>query len=478
MIQRAALTAALGIRLRSVRPFSITPAFLNEEIPWYMKPEASPKLNSPLNTISQIPDLPPNSPPALKPIMQFISEELGMQDLALVDLKSSKASKNEGVSDIGDYMILSTGKSPKHIIKASSQLNFFIKNKYHRLAVTEGILRTGIIARYNRRLQRKGKKAPSYAQNDYGASPNTWVMTDCCDGIVVHFLTKERRTDLNLEELWDENYQNDSFDQSSSNNDDDIFKGIRHFHTTRKLNQAFQMDVLTLENYQNELNKICLNHLAGLNTYKDIINHLDITQMNGLQISVDQIVQCMQTLLQSTSFNKECEQKNSFEIFEFRMNTFDKLISKYKPDISDDDLVSKVMPLTLAMGSQLDHPEFSSPLNLKEKIPESPIMYSPKLNSLQILFKQKTRPGSAERQLLQITLMSIYANGFNWVEFNKIVNDAINCNDMHIIKLATILVSHLGDRSQCENFSEIIHLIPNKNGLKDYIENIAQKIST
>lgn len=461
------VTSKVGTR--QVRLFNGT-KFVQEDgqVPWYLRPEESPTLNSPLNKV-ELPELPHNSPATLQPILEFIGQELGLFDLKVFDLRTSKS--NEGAIDLADYMIIGTGKSPKHIQKASSELNFFIKEKYHKLASTEGILRSGIIAKYNRRLQKKGKKAPAYSQNDFGASPNTWVMTDCkSDGIVVHFLTKERRNDLNLEELWS---PDDVPKQESRNvESDDIFKGIRYFHTSRRT-QFDELD-LTIDNYSTEFNKLCFNHLTNSDETPlfKLHFHLDKMQRSNLQVSLELIKKFMNVIIQSSEFHKGLLTSNSS--FSKRFEKFDNLIKKYQPKLDDTSMID-LMPMIFSMGSQFDHPNFSTPSNLKQQLNE-PLRYSNNLDSLYEQYQHLTKDLPNENQFLNLTMLTIYANGLNWFKFNQILINALNRNDLQVLRMAAILISHLGSPVECLKFKfDYLPLLEGDEELEAHINSIIKK---
>lgn len=454
------------IQLRSLSNTKI----LREEAqtPWYLRPQESPTLNSPLIKV-ELPELPIDSPKTLQPILEFIGHELGMFDLKVFDLKNSKS--NEGAIDLANYMIIGTGKSPKHIQKATSELNFFIKEKYHKLVSTEGILRSGIIAKYYRRLQKKGKKAPSYSQNDFGASPNTWVMTDCkSDGIVVHFLTTERRNDLNLEELWAP--EDTPKAQIKNTESDDIFSGIRYFHSSRVI-KFNEMD-LTFENYSQEFNRLCLNHLTDSDETPlvNLHTHLDKMQRINIQVPIELIQKFMNVIIQSSEFHKGLETATSS--FTKRFEKFDNLVKKYQPILEDDEMI-KLMPMLLSMGSQFDHPNFSTPSNLKQQFHE-PIRYSDNLESIYTQMKHLTKNSPNDEQFLDLSMLTIYANGLNWFKFDEIIINALNRNDLQILRMGTVLMAHLGSPAECLKFKfNYLPLVEGDADLETYINSIIKK---
>lgn len=457
------------------RLFGNSNAVENGSVPWYLRPEESPALNSPLTTV-EIPQLPDNAPGSLLPILEFVGNELGMQNLRIFDLKASNS--NEGAADMASYMVLGTGKSPKHIQKATSELNVFIKHNYKQLVATEGILRAGIVAKYNRRLQKKGKKAPAYAQNDFGASPNTWVMTDCkCDGIVVHFMTKERREDLNLEDLWAP--EEAPVRASKSPLSDDIFKGVRYFSTARVLAQGavFDPTVVTFDNYENHFKTLCQQHLTDSNetSIHHLEMHLNSMQRIGFEVTVPLVDLLTRVVTQSSEFHKGLQTANM--AFHRRFAKLDGFISKYQPQLTDDGML-QLMPTVLAMGSQFDHPNFSTPSNLKQQLGD-PLMYSHNMDALYLEYERITSAYPEQNQFLNITMLTIYANGLNWFKFEQVVQKAIATDDVQVLRVATILMAHLGDPVHCANFrTNYLPLLEETNDIQNHIDNIVRKSYT
>ncbi|GME93878.1 unnamed protein product [[Candida] boidinii] len=85
---------------------SATVTTTTSDLPWYMRPEESPTISSPLRQI-EIPDLPQNSPQTLKQIIEFTANELGIINLQIFDLRNIQKFEN-GSKDIAKFMIIGT----------------------------------------------------------------------------------------------------------------------------------------------------------------------------------------------------------------------------------------------------------------------------------------------------------------------------------------------------------------------------------
>lgn len=474
-----------------ISSFSSSTPYRNDQ-PWYMNPEESPSITSPLKEM-KIPELPPNHPQTLENIVTFLARELGIDDLIIFDMRNKLNDddiENEGAYDISDFMIIGTGKSSKHLQKASSQLDFYIKHNLHKLAVTEGILRTGELAKYNRRLLRRGKTAPNYSKNTYGAEPNTWIMTDTkSDGIIVHMLTKKRREDLNLEYLWSKKSEKSKYTKDNNDTDsDDIFRGIRYFHSSTKVNQTERFNVyeLTPDNYYSYFNRLIRSHLVDskLTPFSSIMEHLDLIYSAGFAINANLLYSYLNAILQSPELNSSFE--SDAKAFVKRNNLFATTLKKYNIQLTTEEIL-KLTPLLIISGSQFDNPSF---LTIK-KIIENPDIkhdeltrYSKTLNDLfRLSNKIMDSTNQSHRDFkrdIDLLLISVYANRLNWVHFNQIIKSAITRNDISILKAALPLVTVCADLQTSVEFNDNVLPFISESGinpeLAPFVERLSHKI--
>lgn len=404
--------------ITNLRRTFTTTNFKRQQIPWYLRPESNPTINSPLNK-EIIPELPNNSPIELKNIVNHLVKELGLKDLNIYNMDENNA--NEGSISLGNFMIIGTGKSQRHLQKASDELKFLLKHEYHLLSHIEGLVNSNALARYHRRLQRKGKAA-NYSKNDYGAMSNSWIMCDCQNGIVVHMLTEDRRKEVNLEELWGDKKKWENSNANFLN--DDIFSGIRHFHSCRIL-KNFNKNLISMDNYSNHFKTLCLTHLVDNNKikFKDLQNHLDLMQSNGLQVDFDLIKIFIETMLKSSEFNNSNSNSNSIKIFEKRFSLINSILTRYNPILTYENF-KILLPLMIISGSELDNNQI---------VKSNLACHSNKVNQLNQLLPM-IKPG--DRLPVEELLIKIYSSSGSWKSVVDVLERSIDRNEIKLVKLA------------------------------------------
>lgn len=204
-----------------------------ESIPWYLRDDSS----SPLVETAKIelPVVPEHAPPTISTFLELISDEYGLEDIHLFDMHAVDPD-NEYHADNqpADFIIICTGKSEKHIYKASNELRTYIKHNFNLIPKIEGMISNSKTPAARRRMLRRARKGPLATDNDYGRAANSWVMCDTdVDNICIHILTKERRDELNLESMWclEEDKEKYMKQEPVVEESDDIFIGIRRLHT-------------------------------------------------------------------------------------------------------------------------------------------------------------------------------------------------------------------------------------------------------
>lgn len=223
-------------------------------VPWYLRQENSP----PVEEIKkvEIPELPESAPGSLSELVHLIAEEYGIVDVEVFDLATLPEDhpKSVDVQSYDKYIILGTGKSEKHLYKAAYELKQYIKHHHDCMPVIEGMVSNSIGKVARRRLAKRVSRGPPATHSTYGIGANTWVSCDTgVDGITIHMLTKERRQEMNLEQLYSDAPDYESNRYTNNIDDDDIFYGIkRGFHTsTRVFNKADQLKVVYDELLEN-----------------------------------------------------------------------------------------------------------------------------------------------------------------------------------------------------------------------------------
>ncbi|CDK27248.1 unnamed protein product [Kuraishia capsulata CBS 1993] len=235
--------------------------------PWYLRSEEP---ESAIISGTEMPEIPQDAPARLVQIVEYIAKQLSMENLLIFDVRSDHRDGYQGSQFVGDFMIIGSGKSAKHLHKATEELNNYVKKDLDTIPSYEGLLKSSDLFTARKRYKRKLKKSPAYALNDYGATANSWVMIDTnVDGIYVHFLTQERREELNLEELWASPEEKHLYQPRANivSDSDDIFSGIRYFHTSTARYQRSDLDILA-ESAEKGDYKLAMEFNSKFNTFE------------------------------------------------------------------------------------------------------------------------------------------------------------------------------------------------------------------
>tara|TARA_R110002003_G_scaffold2756_3_gene24592 strand:+ start:5724 stop:6554 length:831 start_codon:yes stop_codon:yes gene_type:complete len=179
-----------------------------------------------------MPDLPPNPPPLLKTILEYISITAGLDDLQLLDLRHLDPPPALGPKLI---MIIGTARSEKHLHVAADRFARYLRREHNLKANAAGLLGRNEL---KIKLRRKAKRMRMLA-NVGGAVPEGniddgirtgWI---CCTlskieahpedmhmpgdnvqefvgfrdvkpgvNVVVQMFTEEKRAETDLETLW------------------------------------------------------------------------------------------------------------------------------------------------------------------------------------------------------------------------------------------------------------------------------------
>lgn len=200
-------------------------------VPWYLRSDIKSSLLEERKI--ELPLVPPHAPEHVSEFLRLLATDYGMDDILLFDLSvldesHEFRSNNSNV----DFVIISTGKSERHILKASTEFRTHIKHKYLVLPSTEGMVSTAKTPAMRRKLLRRARKGPSSTDNEYGRAANSWVLFHH-ERVDIHIMTSERRTDLNLESLWCRPEDAHLYEQKQTSpvESDHIFSGKRFFHT-------------------------------------------------------------------------------------------------------------------------------------------------------------------------------------------------------------------------------------------------------
>ncbi|GAD91816.1 conserved hypothetical protein [Paecilomyces variotii No. 5] len=198
-------------------------------IPWYLQVETPSTESHPLAHKQQLPPLPENPPPILQDILQHTSVDIGLDDLALFDLRGLDPPPALGGNVI---MIIGTARSVKHLNVSADRLCRWLRSTYKLRPYADGLLGRNELKIKLRRKARRARIASSSGatleQKDDGITTgwicvNAGIVEDSeslresrvrdesFEGfgkiaggtrIIVQMFTEEKRAEINLEGLW------------------------------------------------------------------------------------------------------------------------------------------------------------------------------------------------------------------------------------------------------------------------------------
>ena len=206
-----------------------TPSTTTPPIPWYLKQQSAPR--APV-LAAHIPDLPPNPPPILPALLEYLAITAGLDDLHLLDLRDLDPPPALGPKLI---MLLATARSERHLHVAADRFARWLRREHGLKANAAGLLGRNEL---KIKLRRKAKRMRMLA-NVGGAMPEGniddgirtgWI---CCTlskveahpqdthmpgddvtefvgfrdvkpgvNVVVQMFTEEKREETDLETLW------------------------------------------------------------------------------------------------------------------------------------------------------------------------------------------------------------------------------------------------------------------------------------
>ncbi|KAL9113052.1 MAG: hypothetical protein Q9227_002664 [Pyrenula ochraceoflavens] len=214
---------------------AINPATAIANVPWYLQvqpPIAAPKPAD----VQALPPLPEIPPPILQPILHQLYNEIGLDDLSLLDLRKFDPPPALGASLI---MLLATARSVKHLNHSADRFCRWLRSEYKLSPHADGLLGRNELKLKLRRKARRAKLASSVGRpvdpsSDDGINTG-WICVNVgvVDGgpeyarerderakrlegfttgfgiqedgprIVVQMFTEEKREEVNLEGLYD-----------------------------------------------------------------------------------------------------------------------------------------------------------------------------------------------------------------------------------------------------------------------------------
>ncbi|KAL2190024.1 hypothetical protein L209DRAFT_678245 [Thermothelomyces heterothallicus CBS 203.75] len=198
----------------------------NSDVPWYLQVEP-PRHPTLVSEPAPLPEIPDNSPKLMEPLLKYVADELGMDNLSLLDLRAIDPPPALGP---GLLMVLGTARSERHLHVSADRLVRWLRGR-GVTARADGLLGRNELKIKLRRLARKAKllgNSGVMRGGDDGIStgwvcvnlglvggshkevqildekgrPTGFGVPQTGNTIVVQLLTESRRRDLDLEGLW------------------------------------------------------------------------------------------------------------------------------------------------------------------------------------------------------------------------------------------------------------------------------------
>ena len=198
--------------------------------PWYLQVETPQRASNPLLERQRIPVLPPDAPPLLKPMLEHISIDLGLDDLTIFDLRDIDPPPALGVNLI---MVLATARSEKHLHVSADRFCRWLKTTHELNPFADGLMGRGEIKLKMKRKARRARLLSSVGSSETSITDDGlrtgWICVNVGtieDGrdyvedstkqhgyvgfggevegakVVIQMLTQEKREELDLEDLW------------------------------------------------------------------------------------------------------------------------------------------------------------------------------------------------------------------------------------------------------------------------------------
>lgn len=198
--------------------------------PWYLEIDTPQRASNQLLERQRIPELPPDPPPLLKPMLEHISIDLGLDDLTIFDLRKIDPPPALGANLM---MVLGTARSEKHLHVSADRFCRWLKVTHKLTPYADGLLGRGELKLKMRRKARRAKILSNVGSSEKGNADDGirtgWICVNVgtiedgrkstqnlskqdghvgfggeADGakLVIQMLTEEKREELDLEDLW------------------------------------------------------------------------------------------------------------------------------------------------------------------------------------------------------------------------------------------------------------------------------------
>ena len=289
--------------------------------PWYLQVETPQRLPNPLLERQQLPPLPPDPPPLLGPILEHISIDLGLDDLALLDLREIDPPPALGAKLI---MVIGTARGEKHLHVSADRFCRWLKVTHKLSPYADGLLGRGEL---KLKLRRKARRAKLLS--NVGASETRpvddgirtgWICVNVGtieDGkdvvesynesegyvgfgseatgakVVIQMLTQEKREELDLEDLWGKVISRHERKDGRDKNDQPSMTGYGELRQDSRLDERLGSDH-QISPFHRSSNRPMMNVNRGKQFHRQYSSSNDVRDASHISNS-DTIISGKQT---------------------------------------------------------------------------------------------------------------------------------------------------------------------------------------
>lgn len=197
------------------------------DTPWFL--DVEPPKHAPIQHIASLPKVPEDGPHLLEPMMKYIYEDMGLDELSLLDLRDLDPPAALGPNLI---MIFGTARSERHLHVSAGRFVRWLRRNHQVGARADGLIGPGELKTKLRRLRKKAKMlgtnttilpgadngistgwvCVNFRAHDHGVQESSnYDESGRFSGfgaplkgttVVVQCMTESRRNELDLETLW------------------------------------------------------------------------------------------------------------------------------------------------------------------------------------------------------------------------------------------------------------------------------------
>ncbi|RCI09702.1 hypothetical protein L249_3975 [Ophiocordyceps polyrhachis-furcata BCC 54312] len=199
--------------------------------PWFLRVEPPTSPWKPHEVT--LPQPPKDAPLLLAPVIKYVYEDMGLDDIALLDLRDLDPTASLGPRLM---MVIATARSDRHLHAASGRFVRWLRRNYALSPKADGLMGSNLLRTKLRRLRKRAKlmghNSMVLPEGDYGLSTD-WICVSFATGnsagkaimgevaqydtsgkvsgfarthtgttLAVQCLTEKRRNELDLESLW------------------------------------------------------------------------------------------------------------------------------------------------------------------------------------------------------------------------------------------------------------------------------------